>query len=192
MHDPAIRRDQEQSGTHAVEHVGKGGGFGLLQIDQLTDQHRAPQMRHHQCHAPPHLVIDDALRFAAKDGDERATQCRFFQNDIGRVDPTLRAHPLQKEAALAKFVIWHKFRNTDDLPDFEERQGRDRIESRMRLRIDLHVTRIDAEDIMRRAGFADGVLGQNPAGLAADEFTDPVQAHRPIAWSPPPHRRYGR
>ena len=172
MNDSAISPDQKQAGAESVKQIGECRRFALLEINHFADEHCTAHVRHHQRHATAHLIIDHALRVAPDDRDKRTAQCRFFKNAICCVHQTLGLHPLLKEPPFVKFVRWHKLQNAHGLVDVEERQARDRVELGMRCRIKLHIAWVDAKMIVRRAGFADGILGEKTAGLAANEFAD--------------------
>src|SRR5262245_13747072 len=53
MKDPTIRIDEKQTGSNPVERVTEQGRFRLTVIDQIADEHRAPQVRDNEPHTIP-------------------------------------------------------------------------------------------------------------------------------------------
>src|SRR6476659_7820507 len=168
MYDFSLGTDKEDRGAEPIEDIGKGGGFGLPEIDDFAGAHRTAHVRHDETHAPAHFVVDHTARFATNDGKIRAAARCFFEHRICRIDPALWLRPFAVKTASAKFFVRHQVRNAYDLFDFAVGQTRDRIELPIRLRIKLHEIGVDADLIMDIAEFADCVLRQKAGSLTSD------------------------
>src|SRR4030088_927729 len=104
---------------------------------------------------------------------EKRTICpRFLEHGTCNVNPALGPRPFLIEAPLAIFLIGHEIRKAYDLSDTEERHACERIEFRIRLRISLHATGVDAELIMGLDDFARRIFDGKPASLCSSEVSN--------------------
>ena len=60
MDDLSASIDQKNCGAEFVENIGKGGGFGLPEIDDFAGAHGSSHMRHDEFRPPTHFIVDHA------------------------------------------------------------------------------------------------------------------------------------
>jgi hypothetical protein len=87
--------------------VGKGRGFGGLQIDDLADQHRSAQMRDDEPHAVACFVINSAVTLMTKDSEQCHARGRLLQHPRQPVYDALRPEPLLVKTRLKELVVGH-------------------------------------------------------------------------------------
>jgi hypothetical protein len=135
-------------------------------MDGLADQQGATDVGYQERHAPPHFVVDQAVRLMAYNTEKRTTCRRFLDHCAGDVDPAMRPRPLLVKAAPAKLFVGHEVGGAHDLFDAEARRVRRRIEFRIALRIDLQAVRVGADITIQNLGLAQGVFREKPARMA--------------------------
>src|SRR6267142_2747133 len=181
--DPTVSVDKDHAGTQSIENIGKAHRFGLLAMDGLADQQGATDVGYQERHAPPHFVVDQAVRLMAYHTEKRTTCRRFLDHCAGDVDPAMRPRPLLVKAAAAKLFVGHEVRGAHDLFDAEARRVRRRIEFRIALRIDLQAVRVGADITIQDLGLAQGVFREKSARMApgkAGDFIEDVVSLRGV------------
>src|SRR6266568_3781862 len=184
--DPTVSVDKDHAGTQSIENIGKAHRFGLLAMDGLADQQGATDVGYQERHAPPHFVVDQAVRLMAYNTEKRTTCRRFLDHCAGDVDPAMRPRPLLVKAAPAKLFVGHEVRGAHDLFDAEAGRVRRRIEFRIALRIYLQAVRIGADITIQNLGLAQGVFREKPARMApgkAGNFIEDVVSLRGVDYS---------